>query len=68
MTIVKNLLIWIKGLGVLVKGVLEISIIIDTYPKCLTLQQTLMVIIMVLTYNIIIERSFLHKINVVINT
>ena len=68
MTLVKALLIWIEGLRVLMKGALKISVTIDTYPKCLTLQQTLMVINMVVTYNIIIERLVLHKINAVINT
>jgi hypothetical protein len=37
MTHVKTLLIGIKGLGVPVQGTLKIMVIIDTYPRCLTL-------------------------------
>ena len=62
----KTPLIEIKGLGVPVKGTLEIQVIISTPPKCVSLQQTFMVINMYLTYNIIIGRPFLHEINVFI--
>ena len=50
------------------KGVLEIQVTIDIYPKCFTLQQNFVVIFMALAYNAIIVRLLLHKINAVINT
>lgn len=68
MTHVKKKIVRIEGLGVLVKGALDISITIGTYPKCFTLQQTFMVIEIALTYNTIIRRPFFHKINEVIST
>jgi len=39
---------------------------INMYSRCLTLQQTFMVINMILAYNTIIGRLFLHQINAVI--
>jgi hypothetical protein len=42
--IVKTFLIGIEGLEGLVKGALEISVIIGTNHKCVTLQQTFLLI------------------------
>lgn len=50
------------------KGVLEIQVTIDIYPKCFTLQQNFIMIYMALAYNVIIVRLLLHNINAVINT
>jgi len=64
----KTLLIRKSGKGVLVKGVLNLSVIIGIYPKCRTLQKTFMVIKTDLSYNTILRRPLLYKINVIINT
>jgi hypothetical protein len=64
----KTHLIRIIGINVLVNGALKIPVIVKTFSKCITLQQTFMVIDMSLTYNAIIRRPLLHKINVVISS
>jgi hypothetical protein len=43
MTLVKTLLIGIEELEVPIKGALKLPIIIGTHPRCITLQQPLMV-------------------------
>lgn len=58
LTLVKTPFIRIIGSGILMKGALETLVTISTYPKCLTLQQTFMVIDMSLVYNAIIECPF----------
>jgi hypothetical protein len=65
---VKTSLIRITGIDVLVNGALKILVIVETFLKCITLQQTFMVINMSLTYNAIIRRSLLHQINVLISS
>jgi hypothetical protein len=58
LTLMKTPLIGIIGLRILMKDALETLITISTYPKCLTLQQTFMIIDMSLVYNAIIECPF----------
>lgn len=58
LTLMKTPLIGIIGLRLLMKDALETLITISTYPKCLTLQQTFMIIDMSLVYNAIIECPF----------
>jgi hypothetical protein len=66
--LVKTFLIGIEGLCVPMKNVLELHVVMGTPLKCVSLYQSFMMIDMALTYNVILERPFLHQINVVINT
>lgn len=68
LTSVKTFLIRIEGLKMLMEGTLEITITINTYLKCLTLQHVFIVIDMAIAYNVIIGRSFKYKISATINT
>jgi hypothetical protein len=66
--LVKTFLIGIEGSCVPMKNVLELHVVMGTPLKCVSLYQSFMMIDMALTYNVILERPFLHQINVVINT
>jgi hypothetical protein len=59
LTLIKTLLMGIKGRGMLVKGVLDPFVIIRTHLKCHTFQQNLMMIKIDLAYNVILKRPFL---------
>ena len=48
------------------KVALELPVVMGTLPKCVSLQQSFMVIDTTLTYIVILGRPFLYQINVVI--
>ena len=50
------------------KGALKLLVIMGTPLKCVSLQQSSIVIEMVLAYNLILGRPFLQQIYVVIDT
>jgi hypothetical protein len=66
--LVNTHLIRVAGTNMLVKSVLKIPITFRSFPKYITLQQSLMVIDTSLTYNAIIGRPLLHQINIAIST
>jgi len=68
LTPMKNPIIRIESLGIPAKGALEIPITIATPSKCVSLQQTFMVMDMNLAYNTILGRPIMDQINAVINT
>lgn len=59
LTPIKNPLIRIEGSGILVKDALELPIVMCTPLKCVSLQQSFIVIDMTLTYNAILGRPHL---------
>jgi len=67
MTHMKTFFIRIEGSLVPIKGVLKISVMISTYSRYITLQQTLIMIDIALAYNAIIGRPLMHQINAVIS-
>jgi hypothetical protein len=66
--LVNTHLIRVAGTNMLVKSVLKIPITFRSFPKYITLQQSLVVIDTSLTYNAIIGRPLLHQINIAIST
>jgi hypothetical protein len=54
LTPLKTSLIGIEGSGVPVKGALELLVVVGTPLKCVSLQQSFIMIDMALTYNVIL--------------
>lgn len=67
MTHMKTFFIGIEGSLVPVKGAWKISVMISTYSRYITLQQTFMMIDIALAYNAIIRRPLMHQINAIIS-
>jgi hypothetical protein len=60
LTLVKTSLIRIEGLGISTKGTVEIQVTISTPSKHVSLQQTFMIIDMLLVYNVILGMPLLY--------
>jgi len=68
LTRVKTPLIGIKSSSVPMKGALKLLVVMGTPLKCVSLQQSFIVIKMALAYKFILGRPLLYQINVVIST